>query len=104
MYYDSLPYYVYLKNKKVIINADYHIFIEFEEEMQGKDIKSAVEKALTKFYPAFYLITENDLVNEAVEKFISIISFFVSIYFSINIIISIFYFFKRFKNMFCINF
>ena len=70
MYYDSLPYYVYLKNKKVIINADYHIFIEFEEEMQGKDIKSAVEKALTRFYPAFYLITENNLIDEAVEKFI----------------------------------
>ena len=70
MYYDSLPYYVYLKNEKFIINADYHIFIEFEEEMQGKDINSAVEKVLQRFYPAFYLIIEKDLINEAVEKFI----------------------------------
>lgn len=70
MYYNNLPYYVYLENKKFIIDADYHIFIEFEEEMQGKDIKSAVEKALTRFYPAFPLIVESNLINEAVEKFI----------------------------------
>ena len=70
MFYRKLPYYVYLKQEKFIINADYHIFIEFEEEMQGKDINSAVNKALTKFYPAFYLVMEKGLINEAVEKFI----------------------------------
>ena len=70
MYYDKLPQEVYIKNKKFIINADYRIFIKFEERMQGRDINSAVMEALFSFYPAFNLILEQDLLSEAVEKFI----------------------------------
>lgn len=70
MYYDKLPHFVYIKDEKFIINADYRTFIKFEEEMQGKDLNSAVMEALFNFYPAFNLIIEKDLLNEAVDKFI----------------------------------
>lgn len=70
MYYDKLPHFVYIKDEKFIINADYRTFIKFEEEMQGKDLNGAVMKALLNFYPAFNLIIEKDLLNEAVDKFI----------------------------------
>ena len=68
--YNKLPQYVYLSNEKFAINTDYRIFIEFEERMQGNDVNSAVLKALIDFYPAFSLIEENGLINEAVDKFV----------------------------------
>lgn len=70
MYYDKLPQYVKIQNEKFIINADYRTFIEFEEDMQGKDLNGAVMKALFSFYPDFSLIMEKGLLDEAVNKFI----------------------------------
>lgn len=69
-YYNKLPRCVYLNNEKFVINADYRIFIEFEMQMQGKNVKEAIYNALTNFYPAFFKICELNLVNEAVDKFI----------------------------------
>lgn len=69
MYY-KLPYYVYLKNEKYYINTDFRIFIEYEEEMQGKDKKQASINCLSKFYPAFLKIIEKGLLEEAIDKFI----------------------------------
>ena len=69
--YRKLPHCVYLKNERFIINTDFRIFIDFEEEMtQGVDKKKACSNALTKFYPAFSLILSKNLGKEAVEKFI----------------------------------
>lgn len=68
--YSKLPHCVYLKNEKFIINTDFRIFIDFEEEMQGIDINSAINKALFRFYPAFSVIIEKNLLEEAIDKFI----------------------------------
>lgn len=69
--YSKLPRSVMLKNERFIINTDFRIFINFEEEMtQGTDTKKAVNNALKSFYPAFYLILEKSLLNEAADKFI----------------------------------
>lgn len=70
MYY-KLPRYVKIKNEKFMINTDYRIFINFENDMQGLDRKEAIIKALKNFYgSAFSLIIDNNLLEEAVEKFI----------------------------------
>lgn len=69
-YYNKLPYHVYLKNEKFIINTDFRIFINFETEMQGTNTKEAIYNALSRFYPAFFVICKKGLLNEAVEKFI----------------------------------
>jgi hypothetical protein len=69
--YSRLPRCVFLKNERFIINTDFRIFITFEEEMtQDIDTKKACYNALRKFYPAFSLIIQKDLLKEAVEKFI----------------------------------
>lgn len=69
--YSKLPRSVTIKNERFIINTDFRIFITFEEEMtQGIDTKKATNKALMNFYPAFSLIVEKGLLNEAVDKFI----------------------------------
>ena len=67
--FNRLPHFVYLDNEKYFINTDFRIFIEFEIEMQGKDKRQASYKCLGKFYPAFFRIMENGLLEEAVEKF-----------------------------------
>ena len=72
MFY-NLPYFVKIKNKKYAIRTDFRIFAEYEEEMQDKNNenrKEAISKVLSRFYPAFLEIIENNLVKEAVEKFI----------------------------------
>ncbi len=68
--YSKLPLFVYLNNEKFIINTDFRIFIDFEEEMQGKNIRKAIFKVLQKFYPDFFLICEKNLLMQAVDKFI----------------------------------
>lgn len=68
--YNKLPQFVEIRNERFAINTDYRIFIEFEEGMQGKDVNSAVLKALVSFYPAFSLIEERGLINEAIDKFV----------------------------------
>lgn len=68
--YSKLPRSVKLKNERVTINTDFRIFIDFEQEMQGKDKRGAINKALSRFYPAFFDICQNNLLNEAVDKFI----------------------------------
>ena len=69
--YSKLPRSVTIKNEKFIINTDFRIFITFEEEMtQGIDTRKAVNNALTSFYPAFSYIMANNMLYEAVEKFI----------------------------------
>lgn len=69
-YYNKLPRYVYIKNEKFVINADYRIFINFEMQMQGKNVKEAIMQTLTNFYPAFFSICNRKLLKEAVEQFI----------------------------------
>ena len=69
--YSKLPRSVTIKNEKFIINTDFRIFITFEEEMtQGIDTRKAVNNALASFYPAFSYIMANNMLYEAVEKFI----------------------------------
>lgn len=68
--YSELPHSVELKNERFIINTDFRIFIDFEQEMQGIDKRKAINKALNRFYPAFFYICKNNLLNEAVDKFI----------------------------------
>lgn len=69
--YSKLPRSIKIRNERFIINTDFRIFINFEEEMtQGIDTKKAVNNALQSFYPAFYLIIQKGLINEAVDKFI----------------------------------
>jgi hypothetical protein len=68
--YNKLPYLVYLKNEKYFINTDYRIFIEFEEKMQGKNTKQVIYECLERFYPDFFRITKENLLNEAVDQFI----------------------------------
>ena len=70
MYYNKLPQYVILNNEKFVINADYRIFIELEEQIQREGDNEAIYKALFKFYPSFSLIEKKGLVEEAVNKFI----------------------------------
>lgn len=67
--YNKLPHYVIIDDKKVIINTNYRIFIEFEQEMQGKDTKKAINKVLNRFYPAFFEL-KNLYLEEMVDKFI----------------------------------
>ena len=69
-YYNRLPRYVYINKERFIINTDYRIFINFEYDMQGADVRKAVENALINFYPAFFKICEKGLLNEAIDKFI----------------------------------
>ena len=69
--YSKLPRCVYLKNERFIINTDYRIFIEYEYEiMQGEDTKKSSLKTLQRFYPAFFLILEKNLLEEAINKFV----------------------------------
>ena len=69
--HNKLPRCVYLKNERFIINTDYRIFIEYEWEiMQGEDTKKSSLKALQSFYPAFSLILQKGLLEEAIDKFI----------------------------------
>lgn len=69
-YYNRLPLYVRINGKKFIINSDYRIFINFEIEMQGENKEKAIMKALRKFYPAFSVVLRENLLEEAVNKFI----------------------------------
>ncbi len=68
--YSKLPRSVIIKNERVTINTDFRIFIDFEQEMQGTDKRKAVNKALSRFYPAFFNICKNNLLEEAVDKFL----------------------------------
>lgn len=68
--YKKLPHFVYLKNEKFFINADFRIFIEFEKNMQDRNDKKVIYNALESFYPSFYKICEKGLIEEAINKFI----------------------------------
>ncbi|MCI8346629.1 MAG: hypothetical protein HFJ12_01600 [Bacilli bacterium] len=68
--YSKLPHSVKIKNERVTINTDFRIFIDFEHEMQGTDKRKAINKALSRFYPAFFDIYKNNLLEEAVDKFL----------------------------------
>ena len=68
--YNKLPRYVYLKKEKFIINTDYRIFIEFEERMQEQGDKEVIVDTLKSFYPAFFKIIQNNLLLEAIDKFL----------------------------------
>lgn len=69
-YYNKLPYHIYLKNERFKVNTDFRIFINFETEMQGTNTKEAIYNALSKFYPAFFVICQKKLLDEAIKKFI----------------------------------
>ena len=71
MFYE-LPYFVKIKNKKYAVKTDFRIFAEYEEEMQDRNEenrKKAIAKVLSRFYPAFLEIVENNLSEEAVNQF-----------------------------------
>lgn len=69
--YSKLPHYVYLNKEKFAINTDYHIFIDFEEEMQGDETYKAIMKVLQRFYhPFFFDICNKGYFKEAIDKFI----------------------------------
>lgn len=68
--FNKLPRFVIINKEKYFINTDYRIFIDFEREMQDKDKKKAVNKCLARFYPAFLKIINENLLEEAVDKFI----------------------------------
>lgn len=68
--YNKLPHSVRLNGEKFIINTDFRIFVDFEYEMQEIDRNKAVNKVLKRFYPAFSLIINKNLLQEAVNKFI----------------------------------
>lgn len=68
--YNKLPRFVYLKKEKYFINTDYRIFIEFEKKMLDENNNEVIFKALRNFYPAFFKIIDNNLFDEAVDKFI----------------------------------
>lgn len=68
--YSKLPRYVYLKNEKFIINTDYRIFIEFEEKMQEEGNKKVIVDTLKAFYPAFFKIKNDEMLLEAIDKFL----------------------------------
>lgn len=71
MFYE-LPYFVKIKNKKYAVKTDFRIFAEYEEEMQDRNEenrKKAIAKVLSRFYPAFLEIVENNLLEEAVNQF-----------------------------------
>ena len=72
MFYE-LPYFVKIKNKKYAVKTDFRIFAEYEEEMQDRNEenrKKAIAKVLRRFYPAFLEIIKNNLLEEAIDKFI----------------------------------
>ena len=67
------PCFVIIKNKKYAIETDFRIFAEYEEEMQDRNEekrKQAIAKVLSRFYPAFFEIIKNNLLEEAIDKFI----------------------------------
>ena len=68
--YNKLPHSVSLNGEKFIINTDYRIFIDFENDMQEIDQFKAINKVLNRFYPAFSLIVNKNLLEEAIDKFI----------------------------------
>ena len=68
--YNKLPHSVSLNGEKFIINTDFRIFVDFEYEMQEIDRNIAVNKVLKRFYPAFSHIIEQNLLQEAVNKFL----------------------------------
>lgn len=68
--YNKLPRSVYIKKEKFIINTDYRIFIDFEEGMQEQGDKQVILKTLKSFYPAFFKIIRENLLVEAVDKFL----------------------------------
>lgn len=68
--FNKLPHFVFLEKEKYYINTDYRIFIDLEQEMQGTNQRKAINKCLSRFYPAFLDIIEKNLLNEAVDKFI----------------------------------
>ena len=68
--YNKLPHNVSINGEKFIINTDFRIFVDFEYEMQEIDRNKAVNKVLKRFYPAFSIIIEQNLLNEAIDKFL----------------------------------
>lgn len=70
--YSKLPQVVKIKNKKYIVRTDFRLFIKFEEDMtqQGRNDAEVIIKTLQKFYPAFFEIIENNLLEEAVDQFL----------------------------------
>lgn len=72
MFY-RLPYFVKIKYIKYAIRTDFRIFAQYEEEMQDnheENRNKAIAKVLSRFYPAFSEIIDNNLVEEAIKKFI----------------------------------
>lgn len=68
--YNKLPHSVELKGEKFIINTDFRIFVDFEYEMQEIDRYIAVNNVLIRFYPAFSVIKDKNLLEEAIDKFL----------------------------------
>ena len=72
-YYNRLPHFVNLKNKKYAINTDYRIFINFENDMTTgeKNKLESINDALYDFYMGkIDEIARRGLFAEAIDKFI----------------------------------
>lgn len=71
MFY-KIPKYIEIKNKKYKINSDYLIFVNLEIMIEeGKDINEAIKTTLLKFYPLFFEIVEDGVVEEALQEMIN---------------------------------
>lgn len=68
--YNELPRYVIIKKKKIKVNTDFRIFIDFEQGMISKNKKKEILNALSRFYPAFFPMCEQGLLLEAIDGFL----------------------------------
>lgn len=77
--FNKLPYFVYLKNEKYKVNADFRAMIELENIVLKKELKKQdrIKAILQRFYPIFsnkqnynLLIRNTELYEEAINKLI----------------------------------
>ena len=68
--FNKMPHFVYINNRKYFVKTDYRLFIDFEIKMQGENKREVCINTLKKFYPAFLEIINNNLLEEAIDKFV----------------------------------
>lgn len=71
--YRKLPQSVKIKGKRYKVNSDFRLFIDFEEKMVEEEqvkLSEVIIKTLQKFYPAFFELLEEGLLEEAINKFL----------------------------------
>lgn len=73
--FNRLPYFVFIDNEKIKINADYRNMISFEQKIMDSNVKKSekIDYGLKHFYPYFFynkIITNIELYKEACEKLV----------------------------------